>query len=144
MHIANAGGSINVEKILANLSMLFEDASESDCHNRPGFDAFKRYMKQRWRQVLLLFVNHPSMECHALGYRLLSHSHFWQNSGDAGSAAKSVDPMTISKLLMDAWFRHMKSRYTFFKENQEESVLDELENLSKRLYIMYYCLEKKK
>ncbi|KAI7850060.1 hypothetical protein BDC45DRAFT_263348 [Circinella umbellata] len=129
MHIANAGGSINVEKILANLSMLFEDARENDYHNRPGFDAFKRYMKQRWRQVLLLFVNHPSMECRALGYRLLSHSHFWENSGETGSDAKSVDPMIISKLLMDAWFRHMKNRYTFFKENQEESVLDELENL---------------
>ncbi|KAI9276960.1 hypothetical protein BDA99DRAFT_494530 [Phascolomyces articulosus] len=129
MHIASAGGSINVEKILTNLSMLFEEAPERNYNNRPGFDAFKRYMKLRWRQVLLLFVNHPSMECRALGYRLLSRSHFWENSGETGSAAKNVDPMMISKLLMDAWFRHMKSRYTFFKENEEESVLNELENL---------------
>ncbi|KAI9493067.1 hypothetical protein BDB00DRAFT_407542 [Zychaea mexicana] len=132
MHIANSGGSINVEKILTNLSMLFEEASDSNYYSRPGFNAFKNYMKQRWRQVLLLFVNHPSMECRALGYRALRHSHFWENSGDSDMAAKSVDPMSISKLLMDAWFRHMKSRYTFFKENHEESVLDELEYLITR------------
>ncbi|KAI8145077.1 hypothetical protein BJV82DRAFT_512386 [Fennellomyces sp. T-0311] len=124
MHIANSGGSINVEKILTNLSMLFEEAPDSSYINRPGFNAFQSYMKQRCRQVLLLFVNHPSMECRALGYRVLSHSHFWEED------STNVDSASISKLLMDAWFRHMKSRYTFFKENDESLVLDELEHLN--------------
>lgn len=125
MHIADAEGSASVKRILSNLSMLFEDSSDP---NDATYDTFKAYIASHWRQVLLLFVNHPSMECRALGYKVLSLSQMWDYKGQ--------DPVVISKLLMDAWFRHMKNRYMWFWQEDEKSVLDELENLSK--YMFYF------
>ncbi|KAI9322182.1 hypothetical protein BX666DRAFT_585259 [Dichotomocladium elegans] len=129
MHIANSKGSVNVEKILANLAMLFEESKYDQTLSRPGFKAFQTYIAHHWRQVLLLFVNHPSMECRALGYRVLRHSKLWDEI-----VVDQIDPTTIAKLLTDAWFRHMKSRYLYSDKPEEASVLDELENLIIQCY----------
>jgi hypothetical protein len=125
MHIADSEGSVNVEKILGNLAMLFEESAQIEA--RPGFIAFKMYLSSHWRQVLLLFLNHPSMECRAMGYRVLTNSRFWEQD----IASEGSDPHTISKLLMDAWFRHMKGRYLRFGQEEEIMVVDEQQRLSK-------------
>lgn len=125
MHIADSEGSVNIEKILANLAMLFEPPDNSTPQQQPGFHAFQAYLTSHWRQVLLLFLNHPSMECRAMGYRVLTNSHFWENSAHVDGC----DPQTISKLLMDAWFRHIKGRYLRFGQEEEISVVDEQQRL---------------
>ncbi|CAO3653584.1 unnamed protein product [Mucor fragilis] len=125
MHIADSEGSVNIEKILANLAMLFEPPDNSSPQQQPGFHAFQAYLTSHWRQVLLLFLNHPSMECRAMGYRVLTNSHFWENSAHVDGC----DPQTISKLLMDAWFRHIKGRYLRFGQEEEISVVDEQQRL---------------
>lgn len=122
MHIADSEGSVNVEKILGNLAMLFE---EPDDMARPGFLAFKTYLTSHWRQVLLLFLNHPSMECRAMGYRVLTNSKFWENT----NTVEGCDAQTISKLLVDAWFRHIKGRYLRFGQEEEISVVNEQQRL---------------
>ncbi|KAK4514590.1 uncharacterized protein ATC70_002189 [Mucor velutinosus] len=125
MHIADSEGSVNIEKILANLAMLFEPPDNSSPQQQPGFHAFQAYLTSHWRQVLLLFLNHPSMECRAMGYRVLTNSHFWENSAHV----EGCDPQTIAKLLMDAWFRHIKGRYLRFGQAEEISVVDEQQRL---------------
>ncbi|KAI8636683.1 hypothetical protein BD408DRAFT_376494 [Parasitella parasitica] len=125
MHIADSEGSVNIEKILSNLAMLFEPSDNSTPQQQPGFHAFQSYLTAHWRQVLLLFLNHPSMECRAMGYRVLANSHFWENS----SHIDGCDPQTISRLLIDAWFRHVKDRYLLFGEEKEISVVDEQQRL---------------
>ncbi|CEP19966.1 hypothetical protein [Parasitella parasitica] len=125
MHIADSEGSVNIEKILSNLAMLFEPPDNSTPQQQPGFHAFQSYLTAHWRQVLLLFLNHPSMECRAMGYRVLANSHFWENS----SHIDGCDPQTISKLLIDAWFRHVKGRYLQFGQEKESSVVDEQQRL---------------
>lgn len=127
MHIADSEGSVNVEKILANLAMLFEVSSDTA---KPGFDAFKTYLTSHWRQVLLLFLNHPSMECRAVGYRVLTNSRFWENT----NTVEGCDAQTISKMLIDAWFRHIKGRYVRFGQEEEIAVADEQQKL-----IAYCC-----
>ncbi|EPB86854.1 hypothetical protein HMPREF1544_06379 [Mucor circinelloides 1006PhL] len=130
MHIADSEGSVNIEKILANLAMLFEPPDNTSPQQQPGFHAFQAYLTSHWRQVLLLFLNHPSMECRAMGYRVLTNSHFWEKSAHV----EGCDPQTISKLLMDAWFRHIKGRYLRFGQEEEISVVDEQQRL-----IAYCC-----
>ncbi|CDS02907.1 hypothetical protein LRAMOSA00309 [Lichtheimia ramosa] len=129
-HIANSAGAVNVQKILANITLLFEDCyqDEEKSSVRPGFSAFQLYIMQHWRQVLLLFVNHPSMECRALGYRMLTVSKLWEYDKVA-EASDYIDPNVLAKLFTDAWFRHMKSRYLYFEKETEASVLDEFEDL---------------
>ncbi|KAG2235126.1 hypothetical protein INT48_006507 [Thamnidium elegans] len=122
MHIADSEGSVNVEKILSNLAMLFEEQNDVA---KPGFEAFKAYLTSHWRQVLLLFLNHPSMECRAMGYRVLRNSRFWENT----NTVEGCDAQTISKLLIDAWFRHVKSRYLRFGQEEEISVVEEQQSL---------------
>ena len=56
MHIADSEGSVNIEKILANLAMLFEPPDNSSPQQQPGFHAFQAYLTSHWRQVLLLFL----------------------------------------------------------------------------------------
>ncbi|KAI7891780.1 uncharacterized protein EV154DRAFT_507174 [Mucor mucedo] len=121
MHIADSEGSVNVEKILSNLAMLFQP----DSSQRPGFDAFKTYLSSHWRQVLLLFLNHPSMECRAVGYRVLTNSRFWENT----NKVEGCDAQTISKLLVDAWFRHIKGRYVRYGQQEEISAINEQQRL---------------
>lgn len=131
-HIANSAGAVNVQKILANITLLFEDGGSQDeekSNARPGFNAFQLYIMQHWRQVLLLFVNHPSMECRSLGYRMLTVSKLWEYDMVEG-ASDYIDPNVLARLLTDAWFRHMKNRYLYFEKETEASVLDEFENLS--------------
>lgn len=125
---------MNVQKILANITLLFEDCyqDEEKSSVRPGFSAFQLYIMQHWRQVLLLFVNHPSMECRALGYRMLTVSKLWEYDKVA-EASDYIDPNVLAKLFTDAWFRHMKSRYLYFEKETEASVLDEFEDLSKSI-----------
>ncbi|KAI8884347.1 hypothetical protein K501DRAFT_247853 [Backusella circina FSU 941] len=132
MHIADSEGSVNVEKILGNLAMLFEESAQIEA--RPGFNAFKMYLSSHWRQVLLLFLNHPSMECRAMGYRVLTNSRFWEQD----ITSEGSDPHTISKLLMDAWFRHIKGRYLRFGQEEERMVVDEQQRL-----ISYCCQDKR-
>lgn len=122
MHIADSGGSVNVEKILGNLAMLFE---ESNGIARPGFLAYQAYLTSHWRQVLLLFLNHPSMECRAVGYRVLTNSRFWENTDTVEGCESSL----ISRLIIDAWFRHMKGRYLRFGEEEETLVVNEQQKL---------------
>ncbi len=122
MHIADSEGSVNVEKILGNLAMLFEESNET---TRPGFLAFQYYLTSHWRQVLLLFLNHPSMECRAMGYQVLTNSKFWENA----NTVEGCDSQTISKLIIDAWFRHIKGRYLRFGQEEEISVVDEQQKL---------------
>ncbi|KAI8381292.1 uncharacterized protein BYT42DRAFT_613082 [Radiomyces spectabilis] len=130
MHIADSEGSINVEKILGNLAMLFEAPVQSDDQHNTQliFDAFKDYIAHYWRQVLLLFLNHPSMECRTLGFRVLSNSRFWEQE----TPIHGADPVTISKSILDAWFRHMKHRYLHIGERDETHLLDELQRLIQR------------
>lgn len=64
------------------------------------------------------------MECRTLGYKVLLLSELW-NYDNRG------DPAAVSKLMMNAWFRQMKARYLLFSQEDEKSVLDELESLSK-------------
>ncbi|KAI8978007.1 hypothetical protein BDB01DRAFT_800369 [Pilobolus umbonatus] len=126
MHIADSEGSVNVEKILGNLAMLFEESNQVQCVTIPGFDAFQKYFTNHWRQVLLLFLNHPSLECRAMGYRLLANSHFWEHSsGKTGDC----DPQVISNVLINAWFRHMKNRYMRYGEKEELLVVNEQQRL---------------
>lgn len=123
MHIADSEGSVNVEKILGNLAMLFEPTDAAV--ERPGFIAFKTYLTSHWRQVLLLFLNHPSMECRAMGYRVLTNSKFWENT----NTVEGCDAQTISKLLVDAWFRHIKGRYVRYGQSEEIAVVNEQQRL---------------
>ncbi|KAI9025155.1 hypothetical protein CLU79DRAFT_744317 [Phycomyces nitens] len=128
LHIADSEGSVSVEKILANLAMLFEETDEAYGLDgiRPGFSAFQTYIVDHWQQVLLLFVSHPSMECRAMGYRVLANSKLWKHTG------ANVQPIQISKMLTEAWFRHMKHRFlriTPQEREEEVSVLEELERL---------------
>ncbi|RCH95702.1 hypothetical protein CU098_009302, partial [Rhizopus stolonifer] len=123
MHIADNEGSVNIEKILGNLAMLFAPF-EGD---KPGFDAFQKYMVNHWRQVSLLFLNHPSIQCRAMGYRVLTHSRFWQHIA-------TEEFTTVSKLLMDAWFRHIKGRYLRVNLEEELCVIEEQQKL-----ISYCC-----
>jgi hypothetical protein len=123
IHMLDSEGSVNVEKILGNLAMLFEISSNDTV--LPGFNAFKTYLTSHWRQVLLLFLNHPSMECRAVGYRVLTNSRFWENT----NTIAGCDTQTISKLLMDAWFRHIKGRYLRFGQEEEIAVVDEQQRL---------------
>ncbi|KAI7903443.1 uncharacterized protein BX663DRAFT_506527 [Cokeromyces recurvatus] len=128
MHIVDSGGSINVEKILGNLAMLFEPLSTNqDNKASPGFQSFQTYITCHWRQVLLLFLNHPSIECRAMGYRVLTNSRFWENC----DTVEGCDSQTISKLLIDAWFRLMKGRYQLFigKEIEDRMVVNEQQRL---------------
>ncbi|CAO3655497.1 unnamed protein product [Mucor hiemalis] len=122
MHIANSGGSVNVEKILGNLAMLFEKSNDVA---RPGFLAYQAYLTSHWRQVLLLFLNHPSMECRAVGYRVLTNSRFWENT----DTVEGCEAQLISRLIIDAWFRHIKGRYLRFGEVEEVSVVNEQQKL---------------
>ncbi|KAG0183512.1 hypothetical protein DFQ28_010570 [Apophysomyces sp. BC1034] len=128
VHIADSEGSVNVEKILGNLAMLFEETvhSEDRFDARPGFNAFKLYITNHWKQVLLLFVNHPSIDCQVMGYHLLTNARFWED--EVGKVA-TVDPLVLSKSLMDSWFRHMKNQYIHFREDGENFVLDEIQHL---------------
>ncbi|KAI8357829.1 hypothetical protein EDC96DRAFT_445820, partial [Choanephora cucurbitarum] len=119
MHIVDNEGSVNIEKILSNLAMLF-GSSEQD---KPGFSAFQQYIVGHWRQVSLLFLNHPSIECRVMGYRVLCHSRFWQHI--------SVEEYpVVSKLLMDAWFRHMKGRYVRLSQQDETHIIEEQQKLN--------------
>ncbi|KAF7720960.1 hypothetical protein EC973_005673 [Apophysomyces ossiformis] len=128
VHIADSEGSVNIEKILANLAMLYE----KDVHGRdrfdtrPGFHIFKSYMASHWKQVLLLFVNHPSIECQVMGYNLLSNARFWER--EPGNV-EAVDPQVLSKILMDSWFRHMKNQYIHCLEGSDHIVLDKIQHL---------------
>ncbi|KAI9470965.1 MAG: hypothetical protein EXX96DRAFT_373932 [Benjaminiella poitrasii] len=128
MHIVDSGGSINVERILGNLAMLFEPLPNGNNEEaiEPGFQSFQAYLTSHWRQVLLLFLNHPSMDCRAMGYRVMTNSRFWENH----STVEGCDPQTISKLLMDAWFRFMKGRYQRLGQKSEDvMVADEQQRL---------------
>lgn len=122
MHIADSEGSMNVEKILGNLAMLFEN---QDQLSKTGFQAFKAYLTSHWRQVLLLFLNHPSMECRAMGYRVLRNSRFWENV----DTVEGCESHAIAKVLMDAWFRHIKGRYVRFGQDEEITVVEEQQRL---------------
>ncbi|KAL0086510.1 hypothetical protein J3Q64DRAFT_1497473 [Phycomyces blakesleeanus] len=128
LHIADSEGSVSVEKILGNLAMLFEETGEAygPDGTRPGFSSFQMYIVDHWQQVLLLFVSHPSMECRAMGYRVLANSKLWEHTGS------NIQPIQISKMLTEAWFRHMKHRFlriTPQEREEEVSVLEELERL---------------
>ncbi|KAI8386898.1 hypothetical protein BD560DRAFT_383128 [Blakeslea trispora] len=109
MHIVDNEGSVNIEKILSNLAMLF-GSTEQD---KPGFSAFQQYIVSHWRQVSLLFLNHPSIECRVMGYRHVSIEEY----------------SVVSKLLMDAWFRHMKGRYVRSNQQDEMVMIEEQQKL---------------
>jgi hypothetical protein len=129
MHIADNEGSVNVEKILGNLAMLFEPVEDIPQQQQPGFHAFQSYLTGHWSQVLVLFLNHPSMECRAMGYRVLTHSRFWEH---ASTKTKGCDPYQISNVLIDAWFRHIKGRYLRYGQEEEIAVVDEHQRLGKK------------
>ncbi|KAI7862285.1 hypothetical protein BDF14DRAFT_1876715 [Spinellus fusiger] len=135
LHIANSEGAVSVEKILGNLAMLFEVCEEVYPRAgapRPGFLAFQAYIVGHWQQVLLLFVSHPFMECRAMGYRVLANSRLWEATGE------DVQPMLLSKMLMEAWFRHMKHRFlriTLHEREEENYVLDELQRLTLEIFL---------
>lgn len=125
IHIVDSEGSVNVEKILGTLATIFEKPDEQQ--NQCGFDAFQMFLTRRWRQVLLLFVNHPSMECRAMGYRVLTNSRFWEKC----DGVEGCEPSTVAKTLLDAWFRNMKGRYLKVEVDDEISAIEEHQNLSK-------------
>lgn len=129
MHIVDSGGAVNVEKILGNLAMIFEKSDEmsADKQHQFGFDAFQKYLTSRWRQVLLLFVNHPSVKCRAMGYRVLTNSRFWERSREV----EGCEPATVAKTLLDAWFRNMKGRYLKIGSDDETPAIEEHQQLSK-------------
>ncbi|KAG1048901.1 hypothetical protein G6F43_008738 [Rhizopus delemar] len=98
IHIAD---TTQIEKILCNLAMLYEDNTSTQ---KSGFDAFQNYISSHSRQVLLIFINHPSVTCRIMGYRVLNNSKFYKQI-----ALQEQEP--TSRLLMDVWFRHLKARY---------------------------------
>lgn len=138
IQIASSEGSLSVVRILGNLAMIFDD----DQVDKVG--GYRHYVTQHWREIMLLFVNHPSMECRALGYKVLRQSGFWQDT------RATTDTWKTAKILIDGWFQHMKNRYTWQDEKNEALVLDELEALSKlfagylehRLFITVACKKK--
>ncbi|KAI8988220.1 hypothetical protein BDF20DRAFT_815696, partial [Mycotypha africana] len=121
MHIADSEGAVNVEKILGNLALLFEHDSTAPNEPTAGFQAFHSYMTTHWRQVTLLFLNHPSMECRAVGYRVLTNSKFWL------PITNKDDLQTIAKLFVDAWFRNLKGRYVQCGQPQEEKDINAIQ-----------------
>ena len=98
VHIADSEDSVDIERIFVNLAMLSELPDNTTSQQQPGFHAFQAYHTSHWRQALLLFLNHPSMECRVMGYRALVSSHFGENSAHADGC----DPQTVSKLLIYA------------------------------------------
>ncbi|KAI9281945.1 hypothetical protein BY458DRAFT_205046 [Sporodiniella umbellata] len=111
IHIAD---TIQIEKILSNLAALYEDDQ-----NKPGFEAFQTYIGLHSRQVLLIFINHPSITCRVMGYRVLNNSKFYQR-------IVASEQEALSKLLVDAWFRHLKGRYL---TSQDISIADSQHSL---------------
>lgn len=103
IHIAN---TTQIEKILGNLAALYEDSQKE-----PGYQAFHAYINSHSRQVLLVFINHPSTACRVMGYRVLNNSKFYQQMNPQ-------DQEHLSQLLVDAWFRHLKGRY-FGQESKD-------------------------
>ncbi|ORE01606.1 hypothetical protein BCV72DRAFT_252980 [Rhizopus microsporus var. microsporus] len=103
IHIAN---TTQIEKILGNLAALYEDSQKE-----PGYQAFHTYINSHSRQVLLVFINHPSAACRVMGYRVLNNSKFYQQMNPQ-------DQEHLSQLLVDAWFRHLKGRY-FGQESKD-------------------------
>ncbi|ORY92096.1 hypothetical protein BCR43DRAFT_80196 [Syncephalastrum racemosum] len=119
--VSNSEDTVELENVLFNLSMLFEDVDNMP--QKKTAHAFKEYMVLHWRQVLMLFVSHPSMESRLLGYRLLRHSHFWEFSV---GYVEGFTPDIMAKQLAAAWFRHMKNRYLLLEGALQDVVADEL------------------
>jgi hypothetical protein len=114
IHIADTA---QIEKILCNLAMLYEDNTSTQ---KSGFDAFQNYISSHSRQVLLIFINHPSVTCRIMGYRVLNNSKFYKQI-----ALQEQEP--TSRLLMDVWFRHLKARYL---KQEDAQVIDMQQTLS--------------
>lgn len=127
--VSNTEDTVELENVLFNLSMLFEEVDSMP--QKKTAHAFKTYIVSHWRQVLMLFVSHPSMESRLLGYRLLRRSHFWEFS--VGSV-EGFTPDTMAKQLASAWFRHMKNRYLLLSDALQDAVADELSSFSKCIF----------
>ncbi|CAO3618669.1 unnamed protein product [Cunninghamella echinulata] len=112
MNIARNDASETVEKILGNLSILYSDTKDK---SSAGFSSFSIYMATHWQQVMLLFLNHPSKRCQAYGYSILTQSLFWKQDQIDDS-----DLIAASKVFIESWFRHIKSRYHLLDQALDE------------------------
>ncbi|KAI8332433.1 hypothetical protein BC941DRAFT_436666 [Chlamydoabsidia padenii] len=118
-----------VETIFGNLVILSGDTAELP--PIPSFirHSFTDYISSHCTQVMLLFINHPSNTCRAMGYRTLSHSKFWEQDHQL----QASDISTMCKLFSDSWFRLLRTRYTFDDDGTTDEKLDlalvELQNL---------------
>ncbi|KAI9306779.1 hypothetical protein BJ944DRAFT_152346, partial [Cunninghamella echinulata] len=124
MNIARNDASEMVEKILGNLSILYSDTKDI---SSAGFLSFSMYMATHWQQVMLLFLNHPSKRCQAYGYSILTQSLFWKQDQIDDS-----DLIAASKVFIESWFRHLKSRYHLLDQvlDEPDIVLIQLKHLN--------------
>jgi hypothetical protein len=135
-----------VEIIFGNLAILSDERPADQTKIKVDLppissslhQSFADYISSHCRQVMLLFINHPSINCRAMGYRVLSNSRFWQQDHQL----QPTDTSAICKLLCDSWFRLLKNRYNLAPDDDDgddgtgpddkpDVGLVELQNLSK-------------
>ncbi|ORZ17116.1 hypothetical protein BCR42DRAFT_413953 [Absidia repens] len=115
----NNEDTAKVENIFGNLAIISNDqqGNPMDTSLSPSLlESFSFYMASHWRQVMVLFLNHPSNNCHAMGYRVLLNSKFWQQD----QQLQSDDITTICKTFTDSWFKLLKSRYSLVSDNNDD------------------------
>lgn len=135
-----------VETIFGNLAILSDEKPADQTKIKVDMppipsslhQSFADYISSHCRQIMLLFINHPSTTCRAMGYRVLSNSRFWEQD----QQSQPTDTSAICKSLSDSWFRLLKTRYNLAPgegDDDDGSVPDEkldiglveLQNLSK-------------